>query len=424
MNVAYQLVDLLWAGRLPGGVTAIAGVGIGHTFTQLGFMARQGLDNVTRAMVARAVGAGNIPLANHIAVQSFNLTAAYSAVMIIFGLFLTDILLNLIGVSKEVHNQTALYMRLQFIMIAVMSFRMVAASALQAAGDVISPLKATTVTRLTHIAISPFLMFGWGIAPEFGLAGAGIAGIASQLIGTAMNINALFRGQSKLQLTLRGYYLDYPLLWKMVKVGTPASVAGSERAVAQLVLLGVVAPFGDISMAAYALTRRMEMLANFGSQGIGQASGIMVGQNLGAGKPERARKAVGWALVYVTVAKSVLGAMIFGFPVFFIMIFTGDAGVIELTTVWLRIQVIAAILMGMQMVFQQSYNTAGDTMTPMIVTLFAVWAVEVPMAWWLSHQMDVGPIGVGWAGVAAMASRLMLYVPYFFTDRWLRVKLI
>jgi putative MATE family efflux protein len=424
LNVAYQMVDLIWAGRLPAGIQAIAGVGVGQTFTQLGFMARQGLDNVTRAMISRAVGAGDIQLANHIAVQSFSLTVLYSLLMIAFGLLLTDVLMRAVGVSQEVHSETAMYMRLQFFMVAAMSFRMVAAAALQASGDVISPLKATTVTRLAHILISPFLMFGWWWFPSWGLAGAGVAGLLSQVLGAGMNLHVLFRGNSQLSLTLRDYYVDYPLLWRMIKIGAPASVAGSERAVAQIVLLGVVAPFGVVAMAAYALTRRMEMLANFGSMGIGQASGIMVGQNLGAGRPDRARQSVGWALLYVTCVKTFIGGIIIAFPMLFITVFTSQADVVELASVWLRIQVIAAIFMGMQMVFQQSFNTAGDTLAPMIVTLVAVWAVEVPLAWFLSYGLGVGPVGVGYAAIAAMASRLLMYVPYFYWGRWLRVKVI
>jgi putative MATE family efflux protein len=424
MNVADQVVDLVWAGRLPGGFRAIAGLGVGQSFTQFGMMARQGLDQSLRAMVARAVGAGNIPLANHVALQAFTLTGIYSLLMVLVGVLLTDVFLRLIGASEAVKAETAMYMRVQFIGMATMGFRQASGSALQSAGDVITPLKATTVTRVCHIIVTPFLMFGWWWFPTLGLPGAALANVLAQLTGCAINFYVLFRGHSYLHLTLRGYRVDYPLLWRLIKIGAPASIAGTERATAQLVLLRLVAPFGDVAMAAYALTRRLEMFANFGSMGVGQAAGTMVGQNLGAGRPDRARQSVGWALVYVSVAKGVIGGLLMLFPAAVVVVFTGEADVVALASVWLRIQVVAAIFMGLAMVFQQSYNTAGDTLAPMVVTLLAVWCVELPLAWWLSHGAGVGVLGIGYAAIAGMAARVGCYVPYFFWGRWLRVKVI
>ena len=424
LNVADQVVDLIWAGRLPGGFRSLAGIGIGQTFTQFGMMARQGLDMATRAMISRAVGAGNIPLANHIALQAFTLTGVYSLLMVVVGILLTDVFLRLIGASEAVKAETAMYMRIQFVGMATMGFRMASGSALQSAGDVITPLKATTVTRVAHIILTPFLMFGWWFFPNMGLGGAALANVVAQLGGSVINFYALLHGSSRLHLTFRGYRVDYPLLWRMLKLGTPASVAGTERAVAQLVLFGLVSPFGDVALAAYALTRRMEMFVNVGSMGFGQAAGVLVGQNLGAGKPERAKQSIGWALVYVAVMKSFVGGLIFAFPVALVVLFTNEPEVVDLTSVWLRIQVFAAVFMGLGMIFQQSYNTAGDTMAPLIVTLVGVWGVELPLAWALTHIWDVGPLAIGYAAIAGMSVRLACYVPYFYWGRWLRVKVI
>lgn len=424
LNVLDQMVDLVWAGRLPGGFRAIAGVGVGQTFTQFGMMARQGLDQAMRAMVSRAVGARDIPLANHIALQAFTLTAAYSLLMILVGVLLTDILLRVIGASEAVQAETATYMRIQFIGMASMGFRMASGAALQSAGDVIVPMKATLVTRVLHIVLSPFMIFGWMGFPAMGLPGAALANVLAQLAGCAINFYVLFRGNSRLRLTFRGYRVDYPLLWRMIKLGAPASVAGTERAVSQLVLLRFVAPFGDVAMAAYALTRRVEMLANFGSMGVGQAAGIMVGQNLGADRPDRARQSVGWALLYVNVMKFAVGSVLFLFPVALVLIFTNNADVVELASVWLRLQIVAAFFMGMAMVYQQSFNTAGDTLAPMIVTLLGVWGIEIPLAWVLSNATELGPLGIGYAAIAGMSARVLFYTPYFFWGRWLRIKVI
>ena len=424
ISTADQLVDLVWAGRLSGGFHSLAGVGIAQSFVQFGFMTRQGLDMAMRAMVSRAVGAGDFALANRVMLQAFSLTFVYGLVMVLIGAFLTETLIRMIGASEAVIAETTMYMRLQLIGTMGVSFRMATGAALQSAGDVVTPMKATTLTRVVHIILTPFLMFGWGFFPTLGLAGAGLANVFAQSLGAAVNFYALFKGTSDLKLTLKGYKPDWVIIWRILKIGAPATVAGTERAVAQLVLLRLVTPFGDIATAAYAMTRRMEMFANFGSMGLGQAAGIMVGQNLGAGKPERAKKSVVWALLFVTIMKGAFGGLLFAFPVLFIMLFTQEPGVVDLASDWVRIQAVAAILMGLAMVYQQSYNTAGDTLAPMVVTLLAVWAVELPLAWFLSHTLNVGPLGIGFAAVAGMGVRLLFYVPYYFYGRWLRIKVI
>ena len=196
-----------------------------------------------------------------------------------------------------------------------------------------------------------------------------------------------------------------------------------ERSIAQIILVGLVAPFGDYALAAYALTRRVEMFANLGSQGLGQAAGVIVGQNLGAEKPERAKQTVLWATGYVLVVKSILGGLIFAFPTLFLSIFNREPELLSTATVWLRIQVAGYLAMGVSQVAMQSFQTAGDTLFPMIVTLATIWGIQQPLAFLLPRIGDLGQYGIAWAISLAMIARLFFYVPYFFWGRWLRVRL-
>ncbi|MBF8267018.1 MAG: family efflux transporter [Dehalococcoidia bacterium] len=424
LQVADQMVDLVWAGRLPGGFRSVASVGVAQTFSQFAVMGRQGFDQAMRAMISRAVGANNVPLANHVALQAFTLSTAYSVIMVFVGFFLTDVFLRLLGASDALQAETAMYMRIQFIGAASQAFRMMGGGALQAAGDVITPMKATLLSRVIHIILTPFLMFGWWGFPHLGLAGAALSNVIAQLIPCVIIYYALFKGTSRLKLSLQGFRLDFPVIWRIVKIGTPASIGGTERAVGQLVLMGLVSPFGDVALAGYAITRRVEMVANFASMGLGNASGIMVGQNLGANRPDRARQSIGWALVYVVTMKAVAGGIIALFAGAIVMIFTSDPEVVELTTFWLRIQMIAAVVQGLSLVFNQSFNTAGDTLAPMLVILAGMWLVEVPLAWSLIHYTGLGPVAIAYAAIAGFSARIIVYIPYFFAGRWTRVKVI
>jgi putative MATE family efflux protein len=423
LNVLDQMADLFWAGR-GFGTRAIAGIGVAQNYTMLIMTARFGIDMAMRAMVSRAVGAGNIALANHIALQAFTLSGLFSLTMMVLGVLLTEPLLRLLGISDAVIAEGAAYMRAQFVGTAGMSFRMMSGAALQASGDTLTPMKATTATRVIHLALAPFLAFGWWVFPDFGLMGLALANIAAQSAGVAMNFYALFTGTSRLHLTLRGYYLDFPLIWRIATLGAPAAVTQIERALSQLVIVGLVAPFGDYALAAYSLTRRTEMFMNMGSWGIGQSAGTLVGQNLGAGRPERAKAAVLWASGYVLLVKGLLGGLLFAFPTLFISVFSSDHELLPLAITWLRIQVLGYLAMGVTQVAVQSFQTAGDTFFPMVVTLVTMWGLEVPLAYALSRWTSLGQFGVAWGIVAAMFARVLIYVPYFIWGGWLRKRVI
>lgn len=431
--------DLIWAGR-GFGTRAIAGLGAAQQWSQVVMTARMGLDTSSRAMIARAVGAGDVATANHVAVQSFTLSSTISIVAAVLGVLFTDFLLRILGVSDRVVAEGANYMRWQFVASATMAFVMMGGSVLQAAGDTMTPMKAQVVTRIIHLILSPLLMFGLWIFPNWGLAGAAIANAISQLAGAAMNFHALFTGTSRLHLTFRGFYFDWPLLGRMARIGAPASVTGMERALAQLILVGLVTPFGDVALAAYSLTSRVQMIANMGSMGVGQAAGIMVGQNLGAGKPERAKSAVLWSIGYTMAIKAVVLGLIVAFPTLFLSIFSHDKELVATSTTWLYIQAVGFFAMGASMVFMQSFNTAGDTMMPMFVTLISMWGVQQPLAIMLSGAAadwtifgwavpiptvaNLGQYGIAWAIVIAMAARLLIYVPYFFWGPWTKKEIL
>ncbi len=424
LGVLEQVIDLFWAGRLAGGYRSIAGLGVAQTFTTFGPQVRMGFDQGLRAMVSRAVGAGDIALANHISLQALTLTLLYSLVMIAIGFFLTDFLLGAIAVSDAIKAETSAYMKVQFMGTAGIGFRNVAGSMLQASGDVMTPLKATTVFRVVSFVLTPLLMFGWLGFPAFGLMGVAIAYVIAQLAGAVVNYWALFRGTSRLHLTFRSYRVDFRILGRMLRIGIPASIAGTERAISQLVLLRLVTPFGDTAVAAYSLARRIEMVTNFGGMGIGNAAGIMVGQNLGAGKPDRARQALKWGLAIAAAVKLVVGALVFASAAYFVLLFTTEAGVVDMGATWLRIVAISALFLGLTQVFQQAFNTAGDTGTVALIVFASVFFIEMPLAWVLAYPLGMGPLGVAYANLIGVAARTGFFVPMYYWDRWLKIKVI
>lgn len=422
LSMIDQLADLLWAGWL--GSRAIAGLGVAQAFTQLVMMVRRGLDFGMRAVISRAVGAGNIQLANHAAFQGLTLSILYLVVLCSAGVALTDTLLGLIGVSEQVRAQGAFYMRMQFIGVAAMGLRITGTAMLQSAGDAVTPMKATVTSRLLHLGLSPFFVFGWLGLPSFGLAGLALANLLAQLVGCWMTYVPLLKGSSRIHLRLSAFRVDLPLCWQLLRIGTPACVAQAERAFAQLLLVGFVVPFGDVALAAYSITKKIEILAHAGNMGFGQASGTLIGQNLGAGSPERAKQTLAWALAYTGIVNTVLALLVILFPTPILMLFNQESELLSVGAVWLQILGLAFVFMGPSFVFQQSFNIAGDTMAPMVITLIGFWGFQIPLAWLLPRVTELGQFGIPWAIMVSMVIRVALFIPYSWSERWLRVKVV
>jgi putative MATE family efflux protein len=313
-------------------------------------------------------------------------------------------------------------MRVQFAGQGAMSFQQLFGNALIASGDPVTPMKTQFVSRVLHAALSPLLVFGLFGFPSLGIAGAALAAASANTVALVINARALFTGRSRLHLRLSEYRIDRGLMWQIVRIGVPAAVNGAERSISQLILVGLVTPFGDKSLAAFTLTRRVEMFANLGSQGFGQASGVIVGQSLGAGKPSRAKATVLWALGYVMLVKSILMVVLFAFPELFLSLFTRDPELLDVASTWVRIGCLGYLALGTSQVFMQSFMTAGSTMVPMLATLVTIWGVQQPLAHFLSQDTGLGQFGIAWAVSIAMAARLLIFVPYYLSERWMRAR--
>ena len=421
LSVIDHVADLIWAGRI--GFQAIAGLGLAQPFLMMLITARVGLDAGMRSMISRAVGARKIAHANHVLLQSLTLTTVYSVLMVIVGITVAEPLIRLMGVGDEVVSQAAGYMRFQLFAMSMMGIQRVTGGSLQAAGDSITPLKATSVSRVTHLVLSPFLIFGWWWFPSLDLAGAGAANLIAQVLGASMNMSALVRGTSRLRLSFKGYYVDYHMIWQILKIGIPASVTGAQRSVSQLIVVFIVAPFGDGALAAFAVSRRAENTVNHASRGLGRAAGTLAGQNLGIGQKSRARQAVNWALAYAGVTSLIVSALFLVFSEYVATFFNSDPEFVARTTTWLQVLAVGYFSMNAVQVFTQAFNTTGDTFAPMVIMLSTMWLIEIPLAFALANFTGLQEFGVPWAIVIGMTVRMAAFGVYFLQGRWLRTGL-
>jgi len=409
-------IDMVWVGKL--GTAALAGVGVSGIAVQMINSARMGLNTGTRAMLARFVGAGDTEGANHVAQQAFVISIVFSLISAVIGIFLAEPILMFLGVKADVVQEGAAYMRIMFAGSIAMSLGMMAQGIMQASGDAVHPMQINIGIRIFHVVLCPFLVFGWWIFPFMGVRGAATTNVVSQGIGAIIMFWILFTGRTRLKLSLKNFRFDGSIIWRIIKIGIPSSITGMERSMANFFLVWFVVPFGTAALAAHSLGDRIGNFLRMPGMGFGQASGVLAGQNLGAGQPDRSEK-TGWiAAGLFTAVMTVSSIFVWFFAEYAVRVFNNEPELVKIGGTFLRIDIVTYMVFGIVVVLMNCLNGMGDTMIPMITTLATMWLVQVPLAYILPKITDWGVYGVRWGIVTAIAMRAVIYTIYFKHGRW------
>ncbi len=414
--VISQVWDMIWIGRL--GPSSIAGVGIANIVIMLVMSMDFGIIVGVRAMVARYVGAGDMKTANHVAAQALVLSASWGALMMTVGISLAEPIMRMFGLEAEVIKEGMSYMRVMFAGWVAMDLLVMALYVIQSAGDTIRPMMIEASLRVIHVTLCPFLVLGIGIFPRMGVSGAALSNVVSQALGTALCLWLLFGGHTRLRLSRKDFRVDFNIIWRILKIGIPALVMNIQRSFGTFILTYLIAPFGTLAVAAHSLASRLEMLITMPGMALGMGAGVLVGQNLGAGQPERAEKST-WVAVGIfqafmvacSVAVLLWSKSIMG-------IFTTDPNLVELGGIFIRISTATFIVMSLATVFQSCIASAGDTVPNMIISIAVMWVVQIPVAFVLSRYTDLGVYGIRWAMVASTIIGTIVYFIYFRLGRW------
>jgi len=412
---------MIWVGKL--GATPIAAVGVASIIVMLVVSVKMGLAVGARAMIARFIGSGDTEGANHIAQQAFVISAVFGVVMTVIGVSLAEPILILFGLEADVVAQGAAYMRIVFVGWTPFSFWLMEYTVMQASGDTMTPMKIAFFWSLVHVALCPFLVFGWWIFPRLGVSGAALTNVVSQTVGMLLGLWYLFTGRTRIRLTLRNFRLDLNIIWRIVRIGIPATVMSAQRSIGGLLLMRFITPFGTLAVAAHSLAQKADSVLFMPGGAVGQAAGVLVGQNLGAHQPERAERN-GWQAVGWVEGFMIIGAVaIFLWAEHIVGIFSTEPDVVAITSTFMRIHAVGCLVSGFTGVLQNSISGAGDTVPPMLVSLVILWLVQLPLAFFLSQVTDLGVYGVRWAMVASMFVGAAFYTTYFRLGRWKRKKI-
>ncbi len=418
LNMLGPTIDVIWVGKL--GSTAVAGVGVAGIVIMAIMSAMMGMVTGMRALVARTIGADNLVEANTIAIQSIVVSGIISSIIAIAGFFLSTPLLSLMGLEPEVVKEGSAYLRMVFISAIPMMLRFMCEGSMQSAGDSFRPMTITAVYRAIHIALCPFFIFGWWIFPELGVTGAAVTNLISQSIGLAISVWILTTNRTRLNMSFKGFKIDWGTIWRILRIGIPSSIMGVQMSLGNFILIRFISPFGTSAVAAHTIWQRIDMLLMMTVMGIGMGAGILAGQNLGAGKPERAVKSAWTAALMGEGFLLISGVFILFGAESVVRLFNSEPALVETGATFLRIAATSYLVISFYLVFQYCISGSGDTLPPMIFGIIGTWLIQLPLAYFLPKITDWGVYGVRWAMVITAMLLTICFIVYFLSGRWKR----
>ncbi len=411
-----QILEMIWLGKL--GASSIAGVGVGGFIVALVVTMKSGLSMGEKAMVARFIGAGDDAMANHIASQALVISAIYGVIVALIGILFTKQIFNLFNLEADAIAEGVTYLRIVLTGWWTEAFWITSFSLMQASGDTVTPMKVAVFIRFVNAAICPFLILGWWIFPRLGVTGAAITYILATGLGMSICLWILFTGQTRLHLNFRDFRPDFKIMWRIMKIGVPSSVAGLGKAFGDLILTWFMIPFGTVALAAHSLISRIEMFINTPNMGLGGGAGVLVGQNLGAGQQKQASRS-GWMATGLAVGIMIIfSAVLLIWSEKIISLFSNEPNLVRLGSIFLRIAIAGYSGMSIVYLMQNCISGSGDTMPPMIISMVTLWIVQLPLAFFLSRFTNLGAYGIRWAIVIGIMVSAIAYITYFWQGRW------
>ncbi len=411
MESTFGLVDIYFVGKL--GPAAIATVGLTGSLIILVFAIVMGLSMGTTATVARRVGEGDPEAAGLAAWQGILAGLAGAIPVSVAGYILAPEMLRWMGASEAIeagHGYTAvLFAGSPTIFLIFLNNAI-----FRGAGNAVVAMRALWLANLINMALDPLLIFGIGPFPEMGLTGAAVATTVGRGTGVAFQLAILFRGDGPVRITRAARRWDGPTFFNLLRVSLTGMLQFFVGTAAWLGVTRIISLFGETVLAGYTLSLRLIHMAILPSWGVSNATATLVGQNLGAARPDRAERAVilTGLLNFVMLSGIAVVFWILAEPL--VRVFTTVDPVVENGTRSLKILSTGYVFAGFSMVFGQAFNGAGDTATPAWINLVCYWCWQLPLAYTLARPLELGVEGVyaavvvsgaTWAGVGYLLFR-------------------
>ena len=421
MESTFGLVDAFWVARL--GADAIAAVGLTESIVILIFSIALGLSMAATATVARRIGEKDPEGASIAAVQAIGCGLFTAVLTGIAGVSFAPQLLAWMHAEPSVIRIGSRYTAIVLGGNASILLLFLINGVFRGAGDAAIAMRTLWLANLVNMALDPCFIYGFVGFPKMGIAGAAVATTTGRSIGVAYQLWVLFGGRSRVAVAWRHMRLDWPVLRRLLRVAGTAMIQYFIATASWVSLSRINALFGSPATAGYTLAIRVILFTILPSWGISSAAATLVGQNLGAGRPERSERVVWLAGTYNMIFLSLVGAIFFLFAPLVVGLFTTDSAVTAIAVAALRYISLGYPFYAWGMIMEQAFNGAGDTATPTWINLFCYWMVQIPLAWWLAEGSGLGPKGVYLAICSAESLLAVVSVVLFRRGKWKKVKI-
>jgi len=405
-----DLYDAIWLGRLGSGAQAAAGLAMSVRFTMISVL--MALSGGSGAVVARYVGAKDQVNANLAVLQAVVMMALSSGALGVVGIVFAEPLMRLAGADAEVLPLAVRYARILFAGLIAMEMVPSVSGMLNAAGAPGVGLTMRLWGTATMVVAEPLLV-SW-----LGLEGAVLALVGSNAVGMLWGLGVLLSGRAPVRIDVRHLRLDLRMMARILRIALPAVIQRGTPNLSQSLLMRLISSYGAATLAAWAVVQRVARFVQIPSMGLAFVTPAMVGQNLGAGRPERAERAVG---LIARAATGTMVVMLVGLVVFapqVMTLFSDDAASVYIGARVLRILSLGYLAFAVNGVYDAAQAGAGDTVSPMVINLAALWLVQVPLAYLLSRTFGLGANGIWYALVIGWFAQAALMVRRYRQGRW------
>ncbi len=416
MESLFAVVDVFFVSQL--GADAVATVGLTESMLAIVYSVAIGLCIGATAIVARRIGEKDPDGAAVAAVQVIVVGLVVSLAIGLAGALNARRLLSLMGASEGVLGESARFTMIMLGGNVVIVLLFLINAIFRAAGDATIAMRVLWIANGINLVLDPLFIFGIGPFPELGVVGAAVATTTGRGVAVCIQLTLLFSGYGRIAVARRHVKLVPKVMWSVCRMSGTGLVQILIQTTAWIGLVRVIASFGSGALAGYTIGIRTILFAILPSWGLANAAATMVGQGLGAGKPERAEQAVWTACFYNLVFLGIVGLVFVVFTPAIVGIYTSDPEIAQHAINCLRIVSLGFVFYAYGMVLTQSFNGAGDTWTPTWINLGCFWFWEIPLAGVLALHFGFGPPGVYLAIMIAFSTLAVVSAIIFKRGRW------
>jgi len=381
VQVLYNLIDTFWLGKLgreelsaPGAswpyIAALMSLGMG--FAIAGF-----------AFVTQYIGASEFKKANRSAGALYSLSLLFSIAVAVIGSLSSPYILRLMDVSPGVYGYALRYTLVIFLGIPFAFTYFAFTFLMRAVGDTKTPMLISFFTVGLNTLLDPFLIFGWGPFPEMGVVGAALATMLSNTAGSVIGAYYLITGKKGIRFTRNDLKPDWAFYRRLFRIGLPSALGQSLNAFGFMMLTRIIFQFGTAAFAAYAIANRLTNFMFAIANGISQAMGTMVGQNLGAGRYARAKRIAERTMLINLSVLTVGTALIVAFNQQVFGAFIKDPSVLHEANLVAKYFLTSLPFFGIFSVVTNVFQTSGQTKVSMTLGLVRLWGLRIPLSYLL-----------------------------------------